>query len=228
MSLSLAALLALCPGVFAAPIVTEASAECATAMRSYRETIGSVRLSASDRDAIARVTVAEARNQGDVGMAAVVHTVVNRLMDGRFGRSVQEIIDAPRQFEPAYEAGGWRNLPKPSAAQWARVDAILNLILAGKIVDPSGGALYFQNPVLVAARENEGTASKGLTHFGGSTPSAVIRDHAFYAEVGERTPVVADPVAAWNVYAVASNDTASSNDAWNAFSPAYLIQSQEK
>jgi hypothetical protein len=45
------------------------------------------------------------------------------------------------------------------------------------------GALFFQNPNIVMMRESKGTVSKGLTHFGGSTPSIVIKDHAFYHKI---------------------------------------------
>jgi hypothetical protein len=52
--------------------------------------------------------------------------------------------------------------------------------LKGELADETGGALYFQNPRIVAARERAGLVSRGLTNFGGQTPSAVIGDHSFY------------------------------------------------
>ena len=41
------------------------------------------------RDAIARVAFAEAANQGDSGLAAVVYTIMNRLQDGRDRKSTR-------------------------------------------------------------------------------------------------------------------------------------------
>ncbi|ALR23134.1 cell wall hydrolase [Sphingobium baderi] len=140
-----------------------------------------------DREAIARVAFAEAGNQGDRGIAAVVFTIINRLGNGRWGSTVSDVLNAPRQFEPVTRAGGhWRNLRPVPPARRARVDAIVSLALKGELADETGGALYFQNPTIVAQREKAGTVSRGLTHFGGQTPSAVIGDHAFYTGRGKR------------------------------------------
>src|SRR3546814_17061963 len=57
---------------------------------------------------------------------------------------------------------------------------MVGLALRGELADETGGALYFQNPRIVAARERAGLVSRGLTNFGGQTPSAVIGDHSFY------------------------------------------------
>lgn len=133
------------------------------------------------REAITRVAVAEAANQGDAGLLAVVYTILNRLADGRWGRSLDQVLNARAQFEPVLRAGGdWRALPPARPVQRARVDTLLNLALEGRAPDPTGGALYFQNPAIVAARAAAGEVSPTLVHFGGRTPSAVIGDHAFY------------------------------------------------
>ena len=133
------------------------------------------------RDGISRVTYAEAGNQGDSGLAAVVYTILNRLQDGRWGRSVDAVLDARRQFEPVMRAGGtWRALPPVSAAARARIDTILNLALDGRLPDLTGGARFFQNPTIVAARARAGSVSPGMVDFGGAAPSAVIGAHRFY------------------------------------------------
>jgi N-acetylmuramoyl-L-alanine amidase len=137
------------------------------------------------RDGIARVTFAEAGNQGDSGLAAVVYTILNRLQDGRWGGSVDAVLNAPSQFEPVMRAGGdWRRLPPVSAAAQARIDTILNLALDGRLPDLTHGARYFQNPAIVADRARAGQVAAGLVNFGGATPSAVIGAHSFYAETG--------------------------------------------
>jgi hypothetical protein len=41
--------------------------------------------------------------------------------------------------------------------------------------------LYFQNPVIVAQRVADGEDSPVELNFGGKTPIAVVRDHAFYS-----------------------------------------------
>jgi spore germination cell wall hydrolase CwlJ-like protein len=137
------------------------------------------------RDAIARTVVAEASDQGDSGMAGVVFTILNRLADGRWGRTVEAVVNAPGQFEPVMRAGGsWRGLKPASEAQQARVNTILNLALDGRLPDPTGGARYFQNPQIVAARARAGEVSQELVNFGGRAPSAVIGGHAFYVAAG--------------------------------------------
>jgi hypothetical protein len=139
-------------------------------------------LSETDRDALTRVAVAEAGNQGDSGIAAVVQTILNRVASGGWGTSVEAVVDAPHQFEPVARAGGdWRRLAAPSPAQRARVDTILALIADGRMPDFIGGALYFQNPKIVAGRIAAGTAPADRLNFGGRTPVAIVGDHAFYS-----------------------------------------------
>lgn len=137
---------------------------------------------ADARDAIARVAYAEAGNQGESGLAGVVYTIINRLADGRWGSTVEAVVDAPGQFEPVMRVGGsWRRLVPVSAVQEASVHTIVNLALQGRLPDLTGGARYFQNRQIVAARAAAGTVSPGLVGFGGATPVAQIGDHTFYA-----------------------------------------------
>jgi len=147
------------------------------------------------RDGIARVSFAEAGNQGDSGLAAVVYTILNRLADGRWGDTVDSILNARDQFEPVLRAGGdWRRLAPVSPAQRARIDTILNLALDGRLPDLTNGARYFQNPAIVAARARSGEVSPGLVNFGGQPPSAIIGAHSFYTGGGGR-PHPSDVVA---------------------------------
>ena len=137
-------------------------------------------LSFEDREAIGRVTYAEAGNQGEEGLAAVIFTILNRVNSGQFGSSVQDVIDAPNQFEPATRAGGWRYLPPLDQTQSVQFETILNLILAGWLPDLTNGALFFQNARIVAARAARGAGSPYLVDFGGTPPVAEIGDHRFY------------------------------------------------
>lgn len=158
--------------------------DCSAIARAYQARLVAVTpmLSAPQaRDAIGRVAYAEAANQGDSGLAGVVYTVVNRLMDGGFGGDVPAVLDAPHQFEPVTRAGSWQRLPPRSAVEQAHIDTILNLALDGRLPDPTNGARFFQNPAIVASRAAAGTVSPDRVNFGGQTPVAVIKDHAFYA-----------------------------------------------
>ena len=133
------------------------------------------------RDAIARVPFAEPGNQGDSGLAGVVYTILNRLADGRWGGTVDGVLNARSQFEPVMRVGGdWRALPGVSAPDQARVETILNLALEGRLPDLTGGARFFQNAATVSARARAGKVSPDLVNFGGQTPSAVIGAHSFY------------------------------------------------
>lgn len=176
-------------------------------------------LSATDRDAIARVTYAEAAGQGDTGLAAVVYVILNRLSSGKFGKTASEILNAKNQFEPATRAGGWQNLPALNPQQRSKIDTIVNLILDGRLPDPTNGSFYFQNPAVVSRREAEGKVSKGLTRFNGSSPSAVIRDHEFYASIrsGKTTQnnppkPKSRPVQPWDIYG-----QSAANTTWDVF-----------
>jgi hypothetical protein len=146
---------------------------------------------AAARDAIARVTFAEAGNQGDSGLAAVVYTILNRLQDGRWGGTVDSVLNARSQFEPVMRAGGdWRGLPAVSPAAQARIDTILNLALEGRLPDLTHGARFFQNAVIVQGRARAGQVAASLVNFGGAAPSAVIGDHSFYTEAGRASRTI--------------------------------------
>ncbi len=138
-------------------------------------------LSDLDRDAIARVAVAEAGNHGDSGLAAVIEVIFNRLASGRWGASVDAVINAPHQFEPVMRAGGdWRRLRPVTPVERARVDTILGLIADGRLPDFIGAAQYFQNPRIVADRIAARQAPPSRLNFGGQSPVAVVGDHAFF------------------------------------------------
>ena len=170
-----------CPSAIAAPATTQGSQGPARGA----ESLGAIVDLGDARDGIARVAYAEAANQGDSGLAAVVYTILNRLQGGRWGSSVDSVLNAPHQFEPVLLAGGsWRNLRPVSDAQRARIDTIINLALEGRLPDLTNGAQYFQNPRIVAARAANGQVAASLVNFGGAAPSAVIGAHSFYVEAG--------------------------------------------
>ncbi|MCV5580468.1 cell wall hydrolase, partial [Escherichia coli] len=77
-----------------------------------------VQLTDQDRDAIARVAIAEAANQGDSGLAGVVYTIINRRLSGQFGQTVTDVVNSPKQFEPVTKVGGdWKKLPSVTVSQ---------------------------------------------------------------------------------------------------------------
>ena len=165
-------------------VTLPAGTDCAAVSKQYQAGLARAAAelrTAEGRDALARVAYAEAGNQGDSGLAGVVYTIANRLIDGTFGDTLPAVLNAPNQFEPVSRAGGrWTGLPARSAVEQAHIDTIVSLALDGRLPDLTGGARYFQNPKIVAGREAAGTVSKGLTNFGGQAPIARIGDHAFF------------------------------------------------
>ena len=133
-----------------------------------------------DRNALTRVALAESAAEGDSGLAAVVLVIRNRLKSGRFGTTLDDVLNAPRQFEPVWRRGSWTALPAPTLSQRSRLDAIVNLICDGRVPDFTHGSLYFQNTAVVQARAIQGTVSARLVAFGNRSAAAVIGRHSFY------------------------------------------------
>lgn len=86
---------------------------------------------------LAAIIYAEARGECFTGQVAVGAVVLNRVNDTRFPNTVCDVIHQPRQFCPV---PGGLSEPGDVATQAART------ALAG--ADPTGGALYFYNPVV--------------------------------------------------------------------------------
>lgn len=138
-------------------------------------------------EALTRVAIAEAGNQGAVGLEGVVRTVLNRSAHPAWGGSIPDVVNQRGQFEPVMRAGGdWRNLPSGSTAQRATVQGILDGIASGRRTDPTGGATYFLNRDISERRGTDfGRGRDDLR-------SAEIGDHSFYKPgvFGEKpTPV---------------------------------------
>ena len=200
--------------------------DCPAVVRAYQARLTAVTPMVSGpqaRDAIARVAYAEAGNQGDTGLAGVVYTVLNRVMDGGFGGDLTAVLDAPHQFEPVTKAGGWQRLPPRSAVEQAHIETILNLALDGRLPDPTKGARFFQNPAIVAARADAGTVSPDRVNFGGQTPVAVIKDHAFYATGGGNGGSASPRPSLFVPVQTASENAASASAEPSSSQPASLF-----
>ncbi|WP_333530436.1 spore cortex-lytic enzyme [Desulfotomaculum sp. 1211_IL3151] len=113
------------------PKTTDAPAAIATTSR------GSLPLSRADLYDLARVVHGEARGESFEGQVAVAAVVLNRVLSGQFGRTIQEVIFQPWAFT-AVNDGQFYLQPNASAMR-AVEEAI-------KGWDPSRGALYYWNP----------------------------------------------------------------------------------
>lgn len=105
----------------------------------------------SDAHLLAATAWAEARSEGEEGMRAVAHVIVNRLGD-RFGADLETVIRAPKQFS-AWNIGD----PNRPLAQnperyatdgadkdtWEIAQLVAQQVLAGQSIDPTNGALFY-------------------------------------------------------------------------------------
>ena len=111
-------------------------------------------LSAGAQDYMARTMWAEARGEGDIGMRAVGHVVLNRANDSRWPSAIEAVVTQPGQFspwapsDPQHQAMLSVGMSDPA---FARAWTIAGEILSGQSTDPTGGARYFANEAAVSA-----------------------------------------------------------------------------
>lgn len=126
----------------------------------------------SDRDYAIRTMIGEAANQGDEGLAAVAHVIMNRVRGG-YGGNPREVVLARGQFEPWSTRRGELMGYAPEDPAYQRAAAIFDKVISGE-KDPTDGATHFLNEKIVRERR------------GGSLPSWArgegqrIGDHTFY------------------------------------------------
>ncbi len=133
----------------------------------------------------------EARSEGEHGMRAVAHVMVNRIGD-RFGEDLATVILTPKQFSVWNRGDPNRRLvlnlvrdPEryvTDAAQWEAAQRIAREVLSGESVDPTDGALFYHTRAVRPRWARYGVGRQ------------TIGAHIFYADVpdsGERrTPRV--------------------------------------
>ncbi|MGD9981795.1 MAG: cell wall hydrolase [Hyphomonadaceae bacterium] len=121
----------------------------------------------------------EARSEGEDGMRAVAHVMVNRIGD-RFGESLATVILSPKQFSVWNRGDPNRRIVTrlardPSSvatdAEWVTAERIAREVLSGQSVDPTGGALFYHTR---AVRPRWARVGEGRQ---------VIGQHIFYADV---------------------------------------------
>lgn len=107
-----------------------------------------VQFAPSDVDILTKTILGEAAAEGPEGMAAVAHVIVNRTLDGRFGRTIAATAQQPQQFSTWNAPGVGGNNPE----QWAGTEAysrarqVALSVLSGRHVDPTNGATHFYAP----------------------------------------------------------------------------------
>jgi hypothetical protein len=135
-------------------------------------------LSATDRDMLVRTVIGEARGESEQGQAAVAYAVLNRLRSGRFGGSMEAVLTAPRQFEPWNTRRAELMNISPESADYRRISAVVDKVLAGQVADPTRGATHFANEAVVAARGNA-SALSWIEQMKRNGTATVIGGHIF-------------------------------------------------
>lgn len=80
----------------------------------------------------------ESRGQGDRGMLATMHVIMNRVKDGNFANTPCSVIAQPKQF--SYRGKGYK-IKEPEVHQ--RALELAQEVISGKRKDFTQGSLYF-------------------------------------------------------------------------------------
>jgi N-acetylmuramoyl-L-alanine amidase len=121
----------------------------------------------------------EARSEGEGGMRAVAHVMVNRIGD-RFGEDLSTVILSPKQFSVWNRNDPNRRLvlnlvrdPERYArdGEWDVAERIAREVLSGQSVDPTGGALFYHTRAVRPRWAPHGVGRQ------------TIGAHVFYADV---------------------------------------------
>ncbi|AEF94339.1 spore cortex-lytic enzyme [Desulfotomaculum nigrificans CO-1-SRB] len=119
-------------------IINQVSGGQAQRPRITSASRGYLQLSRQDLYDLARVVYGEARGESFEGQVAVASVVLNRLRSGQFGHTVQDVIFQPWAFTAVHDGQFYL---EPDATAFQAVQAALSGW------DPTGGALYYWNPV---------------------------------------------------------------------------------
>ena len=103
-----------------------------------------------DREVLARTLMAEAGNQGPLGMLAAGSVIMNRARTPGYGNGVQGVILKPGQFSPWNSvtgyAGGEQGQNMAAIRPTSEAYSVADRLLSGQYEDPTGGATHFYNP----------------------------------------------------------------------------------
>jgi spore germination cell wall hydrolase CwlJ-like protein len=130
---------------------------------------------------LAATAFGEARSEGEDGMRAVAHVMVNRVGQ-RFGEDLATVILSPKQFSVWNRGDPNRRLVQNLAsdparynggaeAEWEIAQRVAREVLSGQSVDPTQGALFYHTRAIRPSWSRVGQGRR------------VIGAHVFYADV---------------------------------------------
>lgn len=104
----------------------------------------------NDRELLAKTLMAEAGNQGPLGMLAAGSVIMNRVRSGNYGQGLQGVILKPGAFSPWNSvtgfAGGEQGQDMARITPSEQAYRIADTLLSGKYEDPTNNATHFYNP----------------------------------------------------------------------------------
>jgi len=133
------------------------------------------------RDYLIRTIVFEGSGETEIGKVAIGYVVLNRKKSGRWGDSIEDVVTSPWQFEPWMTRRESMKKLASTDPRYKDAARIADKVLMGAVADPTGGATYFLNPIIVRQRR------------GGTLPAWArgkgqpIGRHVFYAPDNDAT-----------------------------------------
>ena len=138
---------------------------------------------AEGRDYLIRTIAFEASGEPEEGKSAVAHVILNRILSGRWGDSIKDVVTRPWQFEPWMTRRREMQTLSPSDPRYESAARIADAVLDGEMPDPTAGATHFLNPIIV--RQRRGGSLPAWAH---GNPHPIGR-HTFYSpDAGKSVP----------------------------------------
>lgn len=97
------------------------------------------------RDILVKTILGEARGEGETGMAAVAHNILNRANSGQYSSDPAEVALQNKQYS-TWNSGEGGNNPgqfQPGTKAYETAAQVLDRVVGGEIPDMTGGALQY-------------------------------------------------------------------------------------
>jgi|SRR5215218_1007491 len=134
---------------------------------------GSCNPSSDPHDLMVRTVMGEAAGQPYEGKVAVAAVIRTRVLSGRWGHTVRDVVLARKQFEPWGRRCRELMRLSPESPGWAEASRAVDAALAAD--DPTAGATHFAAVHTVRKRRNR----RGLSWIAQLTSVCRIGSHTF-------------------------------------------------